>query len=337
MGEFGKYLLRRAFVLAVIVTITLALNFLIPRLTPGDPISAYVEQLRAQGMIVGEAQAMIDEFKSMFGLDKDLFTQFVNYVQQLLRGNLGISIQGFSSVSVLIARAAPWTLLLLGLSTLISWTLGALLGLILGWKRQSRVGKALSSVFLVLRTLPYYLLALILVFAFGYLLHIFPIYGAYSYETIVHDWTDLDYVKDVLWHLCLPALSIVLSSLGAQLIGMRAMITTIMSEDYVLLAEAKGLDSTHIMLNYGFRNALLPQVTSLALSLGNILGGALLTEIVFEYPGIGYLLNTAIMSSDYWLIQGITLVTTLSVCGATFLLDILYPLIDPRIKHGGSR
>ena len=333
MGSYLRYIARRTAMFAIVVVVAITINFLIPRLMPGDPLMVIMSRLSAVGARVGYGELVV-EYKQRFGLDKPLSTQFVSYVGELLKGNLGYSIPYFpTTVSELIARALPWTLGLLGFSTIMSWLLGTFIGAVVGWRGgESKVGKILFPLALALYAIPYYLLAMILVFLFAYSLGIFPISGAYSIGTMPS--LSFDFLLDAMWHSALPALSIIVVSLGWWFLSMRSMIMGLKGEDFVIMAEAKGLSKRRIMLKYAFRNALLPQVTGLALSLGSIVNGALLTEIVFAYPGLGWLLYDAILSLDYPLIQGIMLLIVLGVCVATYIMDIIYPLVDPRVKYG---
>jgi peptide/nickel transport system permease protein len=285
------------------------------------------------------SQVLIQEYKLMFGLDADYGTQFVSYIREVFKGNLGYSINYFpSTVSTLIMAALPWTIFLLAASTIISWMLGTLSGTVLGWKgKESRVGTFIfAPIAWVMRTIPYYMLALIMVYVFAFTLGWFPISGAYQVGTATGYNFSLSGILQLLWYVSLPALTIIISSLGGWYLSMRAMIMTVKGEDFMLMAEAKGLSERTILWSYGFRNALIPQVTSLALNLGNIMSGAMLTEIIFNYPGLGFRLYFAIISADYPVIQGITLLITISVCVATFIIDLIYPLLDPRIKLTSS-
>lgn len=335
MTLYLRYVAKRLLSFAAVVLASLVINFLVPRLAPGNPIEAVVARLRDLGAMVGEEE-LVREYERMFGLEGDWLTQFLNYLCNVARGNLGYSIPHFpATVSGMIMRALPWTIGLLSTTVVLSWTIGTVLGALSGWRgTRSRLGEAFALAALGLYTIPYYVLAIILVYFLAYLLGLFPISGAYSPG--VQPGLNLEFIRDVIWHSMLPALSIVLASLGWWYLSMRSMITTIKGEDFILMAEAKGLPESMVLWSYAFRNALLPQVTGLALSIGRIVGGALLTEVVFSYPGIGWLLYAAIMAADYPVIQGITLLVTLSVCTATFILDLIYPLIDPRVKHGGG-
>ena len=249
---------------------------------------------------------------------------------------MGYSISVFpSTVTDLLREAVPWTVGLLLVTTIISWTLGSIIGGVVGWTGgRSPALQALVPVALVLYTIPYYILAIILVFLLAFLWPIFPLSGAYSIG--LQPALTPTFILDVLRHAALPALSIVLVSLGWWFLSMRSLIVSVKGEDYITWAEAKGLPPGRIFWAYAFRNALLPQVTGLALSLGQIVGGALVTETIFAYPGLGFLIYNSIKSLDFPVIQGGILLIIISVAVANFLIDLAYPLIDPRIRYGSS-
>jgi peptide/nickel transport system permease protein len=279
---------------------------------------------------------LIDAYMHRFGLDKSLPEQYVAYMGGLAHGDLGYSISSFpTSVSDLMAASLPWTIGLLTITTLMSWALGSLIGALVGWGGgRSKALQALVPVALVLYTTPYYILAIVLVFLLAYFWPIFPLSGAYTAG--VHPELSPSFVLDVIHHGMLPALSIVLVSLGWWFLSMRSLIVSQKGEDYILWAEAKGLPQRRIFWAYAFRNALLPQITGLALSLGNIVAGALITETIFGYPGIGYLVYQSIKTLDFPVIQGCILLVIVSVATANFLLDLAYPLVDPRIRYGAA-
>jgi len=289
-------------------------------------------RLSLQGQQIPGGEEIVKAYKQMFGLEGDLFTQYIRYLSQVLRGSLGVSIAFFPTpVEALIARALPWTIGLLTTAVIISWALGNIFGALVGWSRNSKINIAIASVCLVLSRIPYYVLALILVLVFAYYIPLFPVSGAMRMGATPR--LTLDFILDVMKHAFLPALSIILSSLGGWLIGMRSLIINLQGEDFLMFAEAKGLKKNAILMKYAFRNALLPQVTGLALSLGYTVSGSLLVEAIFGYPGVGSLYVTAIGLNDYNLIQGMTLIIIFSVLTANLLIDLLYPLIDPRIRY----
>lgn len=334
MSELLRYLIRRTTLFLLTVYISATLVFLIPRLVPGDPLTIYYENLRETGAQLG-AEKMIEEYKRMFGLDKDLFTQYFSFLYQLLRGEMGYSISQFpTKVLDLIMNALPWSIGLLSLTTIISWGLGTLLGAVAGWAKESKISKAIGGAALFLSIIPYYILAILLVFIFVYTLRWFPSGGGYSIGMTPS--LSISFIINVLWHAFLPALSIIISSLTWWFLSMRSMISTVKGEDFIVMAEAKGLPRSTIMWKYAMKNAILPQITGLALSISRIFAGALITEVIFGYPGLGTLIVTAIRTVDYYLIQGTILLSILAVATANFLVEILYPIFDPRIRYGGG-
>lgn len=332
MVAYLRYLGERLVILVATVFISITVVFFVPRLVPGDPLGAIFLKLAAMGGSLG-ATDLIDEYKRIFGLDQSLWVQYLNFLRELVRGNLGYSISSFPShVGELLRAALPWTIGLLTVTTLVSWVLGSVIGAVVGWRGgKSPLYQALVPVALVLYTTPYYILAIILVFLFAFRWPIFPLSGAYSLGvTPGLTWV---FAFDVIHHAMLPALSIVLVSLGWWFLSMRSLITGLKGEDYILNAEAMGIKGGRILWGYAFRNALLPQVTGLAISMGNIVGGALVTEVIFAYPGVGWLIFNSIKGLDFPVIQGGVLMIVISVACANFLIDLIYPFIDPRIRY----
>ncbi|NPV09379.1 MAG: ABC transporter permease [Anaerolineae bacterium] len=331
-----KYIVQRSVILVATVVISVTVVFFVPRMVPGDPLGAVFLKLAAMGGSAG-APELVEEYKRIFGLDRSMWEQYVSFVRELLRGNLGYSISSFpSEVADLLRASLPWTIGLLTVTTVVSWVLGSIIGAAVGWRgEESKALQALVPVALVLYTIPYYILAIILIFLLAFQWPIFPLSGAYSVG--LRPGLSLDFALDVARHATLPALSIILVSLGWWFLSMRSLITSLKGEDYILQAEAKGLSNQRILWRYAFRNALLPQATGLAISLGHIVGGALITEVIFAFPGIGWLIYTSITSLDFPVIQGAVLLIILSVAVANFIIDILYPIVDPRIRYEQAR
>lgn len=323
-----RHLLRRIGFYLVALWASATLNFLIPRLAPGDPAGSLMARLR--GKISPQAQHALE---IAFGINHDpLWSQYLQYLNNLVHGNLGVSITYYpTSVAAVIAQEIPWTLMLVGISLVISFVLGTLLGVIVAWRRNSGLDGLLSPLFTFLSAIPYFWLALILLYFLGYLFNWFPIYGGYDTTATAPDWSP-DFILSAIQHGILPAFTIVISSIAGWLLGMRNAMITTLSEDYVMMAEAKGLSQRRVMLMYAARNAILPNITSFALSLGFVVSGALLTEIVFSYPGVGYALYQAVENLDYALIEGLFLIIAIAVLGANFLADLLYVLLDPRVR-----
>lgn len=332
MRAYLPYIGQRLVILVATIVISMTVVFVLPHLVPGDPMAAIMAKLRAVG--AGTAsQALIQDYTQRFGLDKPLWQQYLNFLVQLARGDLGYSIAQFPArVADLIFAALPWTLGLLAITTLLSWIIGSILGAIVGWRESSSpIVRGFVFVALVAYTTPYYILAIILLFAFAFFIPIFPLAGAYTVGNSPE--LSLKFAWDVIQHAALPALSIVLVSLGWWFLSMRSLITSVKGEDYILWAQAKGLTPGRILWSYAFRNALLPQATGLALSLGYLVSGALVTEVIFGYPGVGWVIFNAIKGLDYPVIQGGVLLIILSVAVTNFLLDMTYPLLDPRIRQ----
>lgn len=332
MAAYLRYLSLRAVLWAATIFVAVTVVFVVPRLMPGDPLNAVFSNLAAVGGRLN-APELIAQYRELFGLDRSIGEQYLSFLRELARGNLGYSISNFpSNVLDLVVPSLPWTIGLLTTTTVFSWVLGSLIGAVVGWTGgRNRFFQALVPMALVLYTTPYYILALILVFLFAFHWRIFPLSGAYSVG--LRPELTLAFARDVLHHAALPALSITLVSLGWWFLSMRSLITTQKGEDYILLAEAKGLPDRRILWNYAFRNALLPQATGLALSLGHIVGGALITEVIFAYPGLGWVIYNAIKSLDFPVIQGSVLLLIVAVATSNFVIDLAYPLIDPRIRQ----
>lgn len=323
-----RHLLRRAAFYLVALWAALTVNFLIPRLMPGDPVALFIARL--QGRVDPRA---INALRLQFGVtNESLWTQYWRYLGQLAHGDLGRSIVFYPTpVSEVIQQSLPWTLVLVGVATIISFTLGTLLGVIAAWRRGTWLDRTLPPFVTFLSAIPYFWLALIVLYLFGFVLKWFPLFGAYDLS-LVPAW-DPEFLLSAAQHAILPALTIVVSSIAGWVLGMRNAMLTTLSEDYVLMAKAKGLSERRVMLMYAARNAILPNITGFAISLGFVVSGALLTEIVFSYPGMGYYLLQAVQASDYPLMQGIFLFIALGVLGSNFLADVLYVLLDPRIRQ----
>lgn len=322
-----RHLLRRISFYLVALWASVTINFIIPRLAPGDPTEALMA--RFQGRMNPQA---IYALRLQFGLsDAPLWAQYFQYLNNLLHGELGTSFTYFPTpVSTVLAQEVPWTLSLVGVAVIISFTLGSLIGVIIAWRRGSLIDSVLPPFLTFFSAIPYFWLALIALYIFAYTLNWFPLNGGYSTSTTV-GW-NADFLLSAFTHGLLPAFTIVLASIAGWMLGMRNSMITTLTEDYVLLAEAKGLSEFRIMLMYAARNAILPNVTGFALSLGFVIGGSLLTEVVFSYPGIGYALLQAAQNSDYPLLQGIFLLIALAVLGANFVADLVYVVLDPRVR-----
>jgi peptide/nickel transport system permease protein len=327
------FLLRKAGFYLAALWAALTVNFFIPRLMPGDPVEIMISKLGQKGPVSPETRASIE---AMLGTDSSqpLMRQYLDYLSGLATGDLGMSVTFFpASVSDIIGQTLPWTIGLIGLATVISFLVGVGLGTLAGWKRGSWLD-SLIPVTTMFQSVPYFWLALILLFLFGSIWPLFPLNGGYDVYNVTPGW-NAAFLGSVLYYGTLPALTIIISSVGGWMLGMRNMMVSTLSEDYMVTAEAKGLRNGRIMRRYAARNAVLPSVSGFAISLGFVVAGSIVTEAVFSYPGIGSALLQAVGGNDYALMQGIFLIITLSVLGANLLVDLLYSVIDPRTRARG--
>ena len=332
-----RYLIGRLVFSFIVIWAGVTLIFFLPKLAPDrDPIRERLSMMVAMGgMNSANIELMAETYEKKFGLDQPLWKQYVRYMGDIARLDLGYSLAKYPTrVSELIAQAMPWTVALLAVTTVIAFTLGTLLGGLLAWPGSPRWLQYLLPPLFTFSAVPFYLLGLVLIYLFAFKFRIFPLGGASEFG-VSAVW-NVDYIVDLIHHSTLPALSIVLASMGFWSLSMRGMMVTVEGEDYVTLAEAKGLPDRRIFLWYAMRNALLPQTTALALSLGTILSGSLLVEIIFRYPGIGSVLYRAITGFDYFAIYGIVFFIIVTIAVATFILDLIYPLLDPRIRYQRS-
>lgn len=334
MSNFQKYLLRKLFWFIGAFLVALALNFFLPRLIPGNPVDSIIAQMSQTGQADSASmQKIYETYMEEFGLNKSPTEQFVGYLGSVSRGDLGTSFARYpASVNTIIGDALPWTIALQLPAIIVGWTIGNVFGAIAAYKGGwfDRGGFVAS---LVASSIPYYCFAILLVYGVAVELGWLPARGAYSFG-MYPNWS-WAFARDALEHYWLPFLSLVIVFIGGQAIGMRSMAIYELGSDYVDYSHGLGVPDTRIT-RYIFRNAMLPQVTGLALSIGQLVGGALITEAVFAYPGIGSLLFTAIRQNDYPVIQGITLLIMVAVLAANFIVDVLYGVIDPRIRASQS-
>lgn len=323
-----RFLLRRLAFYAITLWAAVTINFLIPRMLPGNPVQSIMN--RFQGTISSSAVASL---KALFGVDdpQPLWVQYWDYIGRILRGDFGLSFTYYPTpVSEVIAQALPWTIGLVGIATLLSFIIGTSVGVIAGWRRGSWVDGVLP-VATFFSAVPYFWLGLIAIMIFAVWIPIFPASGGYAWG-VTPGW-NVEFMGSVLYYGILPAITIILSSVAGWILGMRNMMVTVSSEDFVTVAHAKGLKERTVMVGYAARNAVLPQISGFALSLGFIVGGTLVTEIVFSYPGIGFVLFQAVNAKDYPLMQAIFLVITIAVLVANLLADVLYVVLDPRTRQ----
>jgi peptide/nickel transport system permease protein len=335
MNATIKYFIKRIAIYLLTLWLAISFSFFIFRLIPGNPVYAFIAVISQSGHTQGEVfEQLVDAYLEKFGLKADLWTQYINFWKRLIfEGDLGPSFINFPNPSMeLILMRLPWTIGLLGVATLISWVLGSIFGALIGWRQDSKIDKAFTSIALILSPIPYYLLAIFLVLLVFYATGTIA-YGAFSSRLTKE--LSIEFILSVIKHGSLPAISIVIASLPGWMISMRSLMIPILGEDYLLFAEAKGLKKRRIFMRYAFRNTILPQVTSLGISLGSAMSGSLLVENIFNYPGIGKLFSTALSHLDYNTIMGCLIIIIFSVLTANLLVDLLVPLIDPRVRYSG--
>ncbi|GMA28956.1 ABC transporter permease [Arenivirga flava] len=325
-----SYLGRKLAFYLVALWGALTINFLLPRLLPGDPVEILIQKLAARGPVTPELR---DSIALLLGGDSDapLIVQYADYLRGIVTGDLGVSITYYPQpVLEIIGQALPWTVSLIGIATVLAFLVGIGLGMLAGWKRGSWLDN-LVPVTTMFQAVPYFWLALLLLYLFAVVSSVFPVSGGYDYVYASVGW-NWDFIQSAVYYGTLPAITIVVSSFGGWLLGMRNMMVSTLSEDYIVTAEAKGLRPTRIMMRYAARNAILPSVAGFAISLGFVVSGSIVTEQVFSYPGIGSTLLQAVNNSDYALMQGVFLVITVAVLGANLIVDLLYGLVDPRTR-----
>ncbi len=320
--------LKRAAEYIFIFFVIISLNFLIPRLMPGDPFTYLSSCNESEYVTYSEEQ--IERYKAYYGLDKPLKVQYRDYLKKTLKGDLGYSIYYNTKVISIIKNRVLWTMGITLVSLLISSFLGVILGSISAFKKDSIFDRFMYFINVVLSEIPSFLIAILLLFTLGAKSKLFPLSGG---ETVFSELTGLARFKDIIQHGFLPTLALILAQTGGFYLLARNSMITILSKEYMTTAEAKGLRKKRIVFKHGLKNAILPVVTKVFLSLGTILSGALLVENVFNYPGIGKLMKDAVFVRDYVLIQGIFLFVTVFVLVANLLSDIVYKRIDPRVRY----
>ncbi len=329
MKGFRKYYGQKILWYVFTLIIAVVLNFVLPRLMPGDPTSAIVSKA-ATGMTDATAvQKVMEEYTAKFGLDQPMIVQFWEFLKNAIRGDFGVSFSQYPrEVSDIIASSVWWTVALQLPAILVGWILGNLLGALAAYLRGV-FDKVLLPVFLFISNVPAFGMATVLLTVFAVNLKWFPTSGGYGFDLIPN--MSLEFIGSVLHHYWLPFLSIVLITIGGQAIGMRSMSIYELNADYVKYSRFLGIKDGKIV-GYVFRNAMLPQITGLAMSIGTMMGGALVAEIIFSYPGLGSTLLSAVTGQDYPLISACTLIITIMVLLANLFVEIIYGIIDPRIK-----
>jgi peptide/nickel transport system permease protein len=324
-----RYALRRLGFFLLTLWAALTLNFILPRLMPGNPALAMLGKYRGN-LGPGALHALEIEFG--VNTNQGLISQYFHYLGQVLTGNLGTSLNFYPrSVSSMIGSALWWTVGLVGVTTILAFLLGTGIGIVSAWRRGSRLDSVVPPVFVITSAIPYFWIGMMLVLIFAVTLHWFPAYGAYYVQTDSPG-INLTFFQDVINHAFLPAMALLITTIGTWILTMRNTMITTLAEDYVRMARAKGLPGRRIMFDYAARNAILPNLTGFAMSLGFVLSGAILIEDVFNYPGVGFMLLTAVQAEDYPLMQGLFLLITVAVLLAILAADLLTALLDPRTR-----
>lgn len=329
MKGYIKYFGGKLIWFAITLVVGVILNFMLPRLMPGDPVAVITQRVTTGMADPSAIQQIYEDYTKLFGTDKPVHEQFAIYIGNLFRGNLGTSFSQYPRpVAEIIKSSVGWTLALQFPAIIIGWLIGNTLGAIAAYLKKG-FDKVIMPISIFMSNIPAFGMAIILLIIFAVNLEWFPTSGGYGFDMIPNlSW---DFVRSVIAHYQLPFWSIVLITIGGQAIGMRSMAIYELNADYVKYARFLGIKDGKTV-GYVFRNAMLPQITGLALSLGTMIGGALVAEVIFSYPGLGTTILSAVMGQDYPLISATTLIITLMVLTATFLIEILYGIIDPRIK-----
>ena len=332
MRSYGIYVAKRFAQFLLVVFIGISLTFLITHMTPIDPVNMMVAGMTTFGQSDPEAVEMMrTALRELYGTGAPIHEQYLDYWGRMVLLDFGPSLSSFPTpVADLIGRALPWTFGLLITCTLIAWTLGNLLGGLAGYYRDNKALKVFGVVAMGFHPIPYYIIAFVLLILFGYLWPILPISGGAAQQ--IERGFNLDFVLSVLEHSILPGMSLVLVSIGAWFMGMRALVSNIVTEDFVIYAELGGVSRRRIMPQYVMRNALAPQVTGLAMSMSGFYNAAIIIEYVFSYPGLGRLLIAGVYAGDYALVLGVTAISIIVVSAAVFLIDVVHPLLDPRVQ-----
>lgn len=331
---FLRYLIPRFLQFLTIIFVGITVTFIIPRLSPTNPVEAQISMMMARGETLDPQSlaSMRAALTDMYGLSGGPVQQYFAFWGRLLRGDLGPSLANFPTpVSEMIGQAMPYTLSLLIPAVLISWILGNLFGTWSSYYPKNKLLSVIEVLGQAVRPIPYYIVAIVLLVVFAFFIPILPFSGAYPVGT--HPSWTLSFILTYLQHSILPAATLILVGFGGWFIGMKSLTSNIISEDYVVYAETTGMKESKILSNYIMRNALLPQLTGLAMSLGAVFSGALIMEVVFGFPGLGMLTMAAVYRNDYSMIMAIAIYSIIGVAAAVFLMDLIYPLFDPRVRY----
>jgi peptide/nickel transport system permease protein len=329
-----KKIISRLLFLVLVIWAASTITFFIPRLSTKNPVRERFNQLAMSGGFnPADLEVIIASYNAKFGLDKPLLQQYWDYVSGVARLDLGVSFNKYPrTVMQLIMDSLPWTIALLLVTTVLSFVIGNLLGAVAAWPRSPRWLRLFATPFILLMGVPPVIMAVLLLFFVAFRLKFLPLGSAFS-TGVIPDFSDPAFIWDVVKHQILPALSLILGTVGGWVLSMRGMGVTIQGEDYVLFAEHKGLGGYAIFKDYYLRNALLPQVTGLALALGTVVTSAIVVESMFGLPGLGTVLNQAIRANDFLVIYGVVLFITTTVATMMVLVELFYPLLDPRIRQ----
>lgn len=334
MNFIKRYLIPRLVQYFLVIFLGITAVFIIPRLLPNDPIAQMINVMTARGaqMEPGAIDTVIVALKEMYGLEGSWWDQYIAFWGRLFRADFGVSFFQFpTTVNEMVARAMPWTLGLTLTSAAINWTLGNVVGGLAGYFSRKRWSRILDAITMFIRPQPYYVFAFMLLIVFGYFLPWFPVAGGTALgRKLIFNWAT---IKDIIWHSFLPELSMITLGTAINFQTMKLIVQNVNAENFVQYAKLGGVTEGRIVGKYVIRNGILPQITGLALALGQIFSGALITEIVFSYPGMGTLLFNAIVNGDYNLIMGITIFSILGITTAMLVLDLVYPLFDPRVRY----
>ena len=327
-----SYIAGRLVVYVLVIVVGLTILFFVPRLAPTDPVEAMLAKVASQGayMDARQVDALRASLADNFGLSGSWLEQYWAFIKRIVfTADFGPSLSMYPTpVSELVRNALPWTFGLLLSSTLIAWVLGNFVGLLAGWRPTSTSSKLMEGLAICLYPVPYYIMALILSILFSYIWTIFPL--TTTVRGAPWSW---DLLRSIVWNSFLPALSIVITVFGWWVISVKAQTTALKEEEFVRYARLKGLGDARMLTRYVLPNAILPQITFLALQIGLMFNGSLITEIIFDYPGLGLLIYSAVLQGDYNLLMGTISLSIIAVATATMIIDLIYPLIDPRIRH----
>ena len=329
------YLLKRVLYLVAVIWLAATINFVLPRIAAQDPVLAQLTELEASigGQRTLSVQEAIDLYRSWAGLNQPLWRQYTQYLGNMLRMDFGYAFSRYRPVWEIVGYALPWTIGLLGTTTIISFAVGTVAGAMAAWRRSSGILNFAVYFLMVLAVIPAFIIGLVLAEILAFRLKLFPIVGTFTPGRYI-DLTDIEFWLDVIHHATLPSLALFLGTAGTWAMGSRGMMVTVLGSDFLAFAETKGVKRWRLLRQYALRNVMLPQVTLLAISLGTLVSSVTIVEVMFGYPGVGSVLEEAILASDYNLIQGCVFFLIVAIAIATFLLDLTYPLLDPRITYG---